>query len=76
MERGTQTQFTIGGSFTLPCLLKTKYIYFYVFRNGTLSSKLGAPKLLKALEIVPDDTMDLTATIEAHMPGICYGQSE
>ena len=37
---------------------------------------MGAPKLLKALEIVPDDTMDLTATIEAHMPGICEGQSE
>ena len=38
--------------------------------NGSLSSKLGAPKLLKALEIKPDPTMDLTALVEAYMPGM------
>ena len=38
--------------------------------NGSLSSKLGAPKLLKALGIEPDDSMDLSALVEAHMPGM------
>ena len=38
--------------------------------NGALSSKINAPKQLKALEIDPDESMDLSALIEAHMPGI------
>ena len=38
-------------------------------RNGTLSSKLGDPKLLKALDIIPDLNMDFSALVEAHMPG-------
>ena len=37
--------------------------------NGSLSNKVGAPKLLKALDIQPDYTMDTTALIEAFMPG-------
>ena len=36
-------------------------------RNGTLSSKLGDPKLLKALDIIPDLNMDFSALVEAHM---------
>ena len=38
--------------------------------NGALSSKINAPKQLKALEIDPDESMDLSALIEAYMPGI------
>ena len=44
-----------------------------ILRNGSLSSKLGAPKLLKALDIVPDDSMDLSLLVEAHMPGMNVG---
>ena len=40
--------------------------------NGTLSSKIGAPKLLKALDIIPDDSMDLSPLIEAYMPGAFF----
>ena len=42
---------------------------YHLFSNGTLSSRLNSPKLLKALDIVPDHTMDLTALVEAYMPG-------
>ena len=36
-------------------------------RNGTLSSKLGDQRLLKALDIIPDLNMDFSALVEAHM---------
>ena len=39
-------------------------------RNGSLSNKLGTPKLLKALDITPDISMDLSALVEAYMPGM------
>ena len=39
--------------------------------NGALSCKIGAPKLIKKLDVVPDDSMDLSALVEAYMPGIC-----
>ena len=53
----------------------TQYLYIYIYilflinRNGNLSCKVGAIKQLKALDIIPDETMDLTALVEAHMPG-------
>ena len=40
-----------------------------IIRNGTLGSKLGAPKLLKAIDVVPDVSMDLSVLVEAYMPG-------
>ena len=36
---------------------------------GTLSNNIKAPKLLKAIDIVPDESMNLGPLIEAHMPG-------
>ena len=41
-----------------------------MIKNGTLSSKTGAPKLLKAFVIVTDLIMNLYPLIEAHMPGM------
>ena len=66
MGQGTRTPFTFGGKEVIVKM----FPHYFVFRNGSLSSKLGTPKLLKALDIVPDNTMDLTATIEAYMPGL------
>ena len=34
-----------------------------------MSTKLGAPKQLKAIDIIPDESQDLSALIEAYMPG-------
>ena len=41
----------------------------HYFGNGALSSKVGAPMMLRPLDIVPDETMDLSALVEAYMPG-------
>ena len=68
MAPGILIQSIIGGEILLSNFFSQNNILEH-FRNGSLCSKLGAPKLLKALDIVPDDSLDLTALIEAHMPG-------
>ena len=68
MAPGILIQSIIGGEILLSNFFSQNNILEY-FRNRSLCSKLGAPKLLKALDIVPDDSLDLTALIEAHMPG-------
>ena len=37
--------------------------------NGTLSSKIGAPVLLRPLNIFPNESLSLERLVEAYMPG-------